>query len=65
MNARESPNFAASAVREFESTAVIMPRNPAKVELKAPIKKPIAVGQPRYLVKPIIRKRITATKRIV
>jgi hypothetical protein len=57
--------LAASAVRTFERTATFMPMNPAAAESTAPIRKPIAVAQPRSFQKPIPRKTTTATAEIV
>ena len=63
--ARATPLFAASATRVFARTATFMPMKPAAAEKTAPIRKPIAVPQPRSFQSPITRKRTTATPEMV
>ena len=52
-------------MRMFARTATFIPMKPAAAEKTAPIRKPIAVPQPRSFQKPITRKRTTATTAMV
>ena len=65
LSASLSPVRAASAVRTLARTETFMPMMPDRPENTAPMKKPQAVAQPSWGMKPITRNSTTPTMAMV